>query len=607
MSTFGERAEKRARVEEPAPDSAAAAPKPSQAAAAGAAAAIDIYVLPDVVLSGVFKAIGLRASWPLRAVCRRWRHVVQDMEWTSLEVAATEASSIASGAHGQARMRAAAGRTRNGEQADMYLALAALLDQRVRKLRLSAGASVALRPKLAFFGGVKAAIVRESHRRTVAAACSVLEVINGSHSGSAQPREVIVELRGADVLRRSDADFLKAYVLGVLSALQPSEGAVSALKSLSIGCTWDAGARDRSRPDDRLRFAAPDEMRTALAPFGKLESLDLFSRNSFGIGADAAAAIVAACPLLKSLCITPDFDSSSFLAVLTALAPLAHLEQLVFSLPSAMSSYGVGDSLVALADGPAGKSLKSIALFDEVGLYNEGEFPRRIPTRCCRHLLPGDAGLLALSRMPRLESVPPLSIDPNEVEPAALLALGHAASLREADVSIFQGTKPSRAAAALRALAETISGLPHLERVRLTVNMFGHPTSPDTVVHLLESPGARRTLASLHLCLLRPLTEAEAEAILALSALERLELDLQRMPTLRDAQITLHSPLNGRSALHGTRIPAPLRPLEILRRLHPKVELQVKLSLSPASERDAAVEAVRRLYAERSRWRTSVY
>eukprot|EP00741_Cyanophora_paradoxa_P021303 tig00021348_g20563.t1 len=102
-----------------------------------------------------------------------------------------------------------------------------------------------------------------------------------------------------------------------------------------------------------------------------------------------------------------------------------------------------------------------------------------------------------------------------------------------------------------------LSGLPHLERLRLTI-YIDTPAALDGVVALLRSAGARRALYSLKLSFDdRPLSEAEAEAVVALPALERLVVCC-----------SLEGPGPG---------PASARPYEILRGLPPQVLVRVEL------------------------------
>eukprot|EP00741_Cyanophora_paradoxa_P000037 tig00000057_g35.t1 len=331
--------------------------------------------VPDAVLSGVFKALGPRASWPLRRVCGRWRRVVEEMEWASFELRIKAADVDMS--------RAAAHEASEQGDESAYDVLSALFER--RRLRLSAGASVSLRPELSRLvafdrnDGRSVAAAHQIHRRRVEAACGLLRAIARSHSGPSQPREVSIELMrdmqdiSDDVddrelaiiaARQVDKDFLRSYLLGVLSALQPAEGAASSsLESLSVsfnsglfkefGVTFGEGLeemRSKTRP-----WPAPADLRAALAPFAQLRSLSLF----FGVydkGAqpEAAEAIAGACPLLRSVRLLARDE-----AVLAAFAPLAHLQQLAVIF-STFGAPDVSDGVVALADGPAGQSLQSI-------------------------------------------------------------------------------------------------------------------------------------------------------------------------------------------------------------------------------------------------------
>eukprot|EP00741_Cyanophora_paradoxa_P020823 tig00000055_g20102.t1 len=206
-----------------------------------------------------------------------------------------------------------------------------------------------------------------------------------------RPREVTIErLKGEDgdqIVGDPDvnANLISAYLLGVLRALRPPEGAASSLEGLRVGfCFCLDLDRFPSRDiGNRIKLPWPraPELRAALAPFGALRSLALdvmisgvhkslafqFSGLDEGISPHAAAAIAAACPLLRSLSLPlrPSGSPTSTSAVLAALAPLAHLQQLAVVLDGVRSGakVNVAAGLAALADGPAGKSLRKIAFF----------------------------------------------------------------------------------------------------------------------------------------------------------------------------------------------------------------------------------------------------
>eukprot|EP00741_Cyanophora_paradoxa_P025817 tig00000396_g24910.t1 len=145
-------------------------------------------VLPDALFGSVFNALGMPESWPLRAVCRRWRRMIEETEWANLELTSkpvggdVDASGRGSSSSGDIDI------------VDAYSAVASLIEQGV--VRLGKGASVALRPRLAYFGTASTA-AKQSHQRTVQAACSLLETIMISRTyGPAQLREVTLELIG---------------------------------------------------------------------------------------------------------------------------------------------------------------------------------------------------------------------------------------------------------------------------------------------------------------------------------------------------------------------------------------------------------------------------
>eukprot|EP00741_Cyanophora_paradoxa_P011521 tig00020557_g11129.t1 len=571
---------KRARVEEsPAP--ASAAPPHAQAAAL-------VDALPDALLGDVFKALGLQASWPLRRVCRRWRRAIEETEWADVDLRisggkAADWSSDTARSRLVKRRKAEPGTEGGGEQS--YSQLMQLFES--RRVRLGS-ASVSLQGELpvpalsnqepvddhtAFVS------LRRSHRLVANAACGLLAAIACRNSGPAQLREVTVELLRFD---DSEMDFLSAYLLGVLRALRPPEGAASALESLSVSFSF---SRDFDRFLSRdignrtwLPWPRAPELQAALAPFGALRSLAFhFSGLDEGISPHVAAAIAAACPFLRSVRLGLSSSASpiatSTPAVLAALAPLAHLQELALYgvCPGRMCKVAAG--LAALADGPAGRSLRSIA-FNQghtMSMCKAAELARRSSSGVCYATpeLPPTA-LIALARMPNLERFGSLALGSLDVEQAmeGVLALGRIASLREmrVDISGFVRSPPERASAVLRALADALSGLPRLEKLDLQMtcaprgarSVLGVQASPEDVAYLLASDGARRALADLSLYFAaadRSLAEAEAEAIVALPALRRLRL----------VSCCAHGSPSFR-----------IRPFEILRGLRPEVAVGVR-------------------------------
>eukprot|EP00741_Cyanophora_paradoxa_P014718 tig00020816_g14196.t1 len=482
----GERAEKRARVD--------------AAAASGSQASGPFDALPDSILAIAFGTLGARGSWPLRGVCRRWRQLVEEMEWKELDL----------------RIMGCNQATR-ADSNDALCALSAAFE--TRKLRLAEGASFSLRPELSRAavvnvrpdGGASVAAARQSHRRTLEGACSVLEAVARSHAGPRQPREVLVELcRGnPDPFVRGggeDSRFLIDFLLGVLRALRPYPpgGAASGLRSLSFAVTSD----DKTFYGASARMPWPEaaDLRAALAPFGgALRSLVLFfGELDAGATPEIAAAIADACPLLTSLSLRPNDKAGSL--VLGQLARLGGLEHL--SLISAQApSVSLGDGVAALARGPAGRELRSLRLVEGT-LYATGEFSKRREKA-------GRPG-------PSLAAPQDIEVD-RLADPAALLALGRAAKLREAafELSSFS-LIPSVNAPALRHLAAALSCLPLLESFSLKLDFL--VADPEDVVAFLRSAGARRALVELDLQVFRQLEEAEAAAMATLPALQRLRV-----------------------------------------------------------------------------------
>eukprot|EP00741_Cyanophora_paradoxa_P024584 tig00000269_g23735.t1 len=369
-------ASKRARVEQPA---APPAPAPVPLQGAGQEA---FDALPDAVVSDVFKALGLRESWHLRGVCRRWRRVVEETEWASVElrIEGGDATDWTGGKSGK-RRKAAGGEGAGGPGGErVYSLLTELFEARKLRLGGSAGCSVALRaefprpPTLRLGKSGDVAAVEKSHQLAASAACGLLATIAGRVCGPAQLREATVELINASRIRRATRKLLRDVLLGVLRALAPQDGAASALECLSVGFTGGPGSDD-SESDRFMPWPEPDELRTALAPFGKLRSLTLFFNElDEGAALEAAAAIAEACPLLRSLALGPGED-----AALAALAPLAHLEELVVEWPPPTRDSNEPRALAALADKPAGRSLRRIALFRSTGLYRCGRSPLGLP------------------------------------------------------------------------------------------------------------------------------------------------------------------------------------------------------------------------------------
>eukprot|EP00741_Cyanophora_paradoxa_P011118 tig00020553_g10739.t1 len=530
--------------------------------------------LPDAVMVEVYKALGLRASWPLRRVCRRWRRVLEETEWASFEL--------------RVKIDASAREDEESGAADVERAFAsasALFEE--GRLRLGGGARVSLRPELVSTEAEAEAeegAQDEGHLRAAAAACGLLASIARGHASGAgagagaAPREVVLEiLRSSakppplgfelDVREhgRTEDDFVGGLLLGALRSLAPPEGAAgsgaSALEGLGLALT----AADSDCLWAPWPWPPPGELRAALAPFAALRSLDLHFQASTGATAETAAAIAAACPLLRSLSLQlnrRNLESCSISScapqdlrcliyppptppppvlrstpkALEALAVLSHLERLLLLVCDSLCD--VTGGLGALAGGPAGASLEGLAFLHSDAAFAEGEFPRRHP-----HAYPA-----------RTET-----------------------------------------GEALGALAGALNALPRLERLRLHLSVLNH--NAGEVAALLSGPGARRALADLRLRLGRALTGAEAEAIAALPALGRLELDALFAPVQKSvAALPALDPERPEAStlLESLESDSSLRPYEALRRLRPEVRASVRLSGADPEALEGARAAVRR-------------
>eukprot|EP00741_Cyanophora_paradoxa_P010964 tig00020553_g10599.t1 len=372
------------------------------------------------------------------------------------------------------------------------------------------------------------------------------------------------------------------------------------------------------------------DLRAALAPFDNLRSLAIsFGSLDVGITAETATAIAGACPLLRAF--RCGLHRPSVNAVLAALAPLGRLEELSLPMDGGEYACDISDGVLALAEGPAGRTLRRIALARDRdrdvatststsknskgrrgrGRGRQQSFLNSSDEDASRPVFePSGAALLGLCRMPNLESVYPLRIrsglDARAVAPGDVLALGGAAGLREVHLALdfgrCFGADRDRAPGLLRALGEALSSLPRLERLRLGLDGVGRHVPPEGVATLLGSPGARRALTDLRLELAdRPLSGAEAAAIAALPALEGLRLPVEPSMELGSCP--------------------PLEPFQTLARMRPEVAASVYLHWeegdweleSNASEIADDLElhrelraAVRRMFAgrrpERLRW-----
>eukprot|EP00741_Cyanophora_paradoxa_P024491 tig00022075_g23647.t1 len=479
-----------------------------------------------------------RAAAPILAVADqfgplftsgRWRRVIEETEWASVELRLKPLSWRGDGDRPADEPGAEAAPAGRGVAAERVCS-----SLMIKSLRLggAAGCRIAVRAELDDASTPDAPDLNPAAEAAASCACRLVEFIAGRGRPRPQLREVVVELIAGDRIVMNgahlDPAFASALLLGALRALRPPEvgGAAgcgpsrSALETLSVGIT---GGRARRFDDEtrELAWPAAAELRAALAPFPALASLTV-SLNGLdaGAGPEEAAAVAAACPLLRSLALRP-----ADAAALGALAPLAHLQQLTLMLDCEYSSSGLDatDGLAALAGGPAGRSLRRIDFIGARGYFMAGEFPRQVesprpslsgPSYLSLTTPPG--AVSALARMPNLAAVGPLRFSTEFSDPATATALGRATSLREAFIHVnfcdYFAICGQRTPTFIRALTDSISRAPP-------------PPGAACDDSGIRSNGARRALAHLDLHLDRPTTPAEREALRRLPNLRTLRLD----------------------------------------------------------------------------------
>eukprot|EP00741_Cyanophora_paradoxa_P018915 tig00021105_g18260.t1 len=430
-----------------------------------------IVDLPDGVLGHVLQSVSLARAWPLRAVCRRWRSVIESKAWEDVKL-------------------------RSNDRAD-FQQLASLL--RSEKVKLAARASVRLDARM----GAES----ENNFSLVASACAVLAACNKDGSVAEADVCFVAEHRG------SLDSVVHAFILGTLAALRPQRAARSALEKLSIRLQKPAPANQDEGYVARLRVqsdqqATAEDLQASLQPLSSLRSLELMP-NAFPVDSAAAAAIARSLPNLQAIHFQP-----SDCRALAALAPLSALRDVVscwhtFIYDTDPSEFG--DAFSTLANGPAGKSLRSIVLDPD---DSDKFFP--IDSTC----------LHAIAKFPFLEEIV-IDLSSDELESADLAAF-KSSSLR--NVSVRLDVEERLSVERLRALASAFASCPNLSSLTLDLEI-----SYDTVdgdVHEEPDPEAlsrllracRQFLCGLTLDVRRPLSASEAEAISLCAELKSLHV-----------------------------------------------------------------------------------
>eukprot|EP00741_Cyanophora_paradoxa_P018635 tig00021072_g17985.t1 len=289
-----------------------------------------------------------------------------------------------------------------------------------------------------------------------------------------------------------------------LAALRPAAAAgdgagADRLVSLALWATPGDASWDPAGPE-----AA--ELGALLSPFTGLRRLSL--PRDCPLGPAAAAALAAALPSLASLRCSFASDSA-----VGALAPLAALEELLVQDLHLEIGGAYGAGLAALAEGPAGASLRTFRTYtpdprhDDCG---DGDMTDDL------HDPPfTSAGLAGLSRLPRLQNLHGW-LDLRDAAPEAIAALGGGLpSLRSLSVRARGPDQVRALAAALHACSWP------LERLALSIPLPKAVSAADHAAHAIDDGTllelvreARRSPSfSLSLASCRPLGAALAGAL----------------------------------------------------------------------------------------------
>eukprot|EP00741_Cyanophora_paradoxa_P017145 tig00020960_g16557.t1 len=295
-------------------------------------------------------------------------------------------------------------------------------------------------------------------------------------------------LREAEVrFSLADGAKLARHVSDVLGAVRPAGAALEALLVAS-----DADAQHGS-----LAACDPQQLHASLAPLANLRHLHL--PPSFVVEPPHAAAVAAACPLLRRLALRPCgvHSPNGVVPALAALASLAHLEEL--ELFGRDNPHGIDD----VARGPAGQSLRVIRLSSEPNA----------------NVVFGAASFLAMAAMPRLEAVEGWIELGGNVGPETLSELQALSRLRSLHLSF---RLCSLSVVALSGLAAALTaGCPAL--TELGIRGFVRDSAPSTPGYGAAASEAlaalyiagRRALREVSVDSHAPLSEAEAAALAA--------------------------------------------------------------------------------------------
>eukprot|EP00741_Cyanophora_paradoxa_P023796 tig00021621_g22985.t1 len=379
--------------------------------------------LSDELLAHIFSFISLEEAWPLRRVCKAWRKVIQ----VSLKSSSVQLSNVALSFI-----------TLKRSQADAF----------------------------GLWGN----------------AVGVLSAIASQHAGRG-PTNVSLDYSlnrfEENFSNESLASAAESFVLAPLAALKPSSrtgsDAPAALEELSLFVEI-LGQPENEQP--LHQEIADTTLRTALAPFSNLQSLEL-PTGWFLLGGAQAAVLAECCPRLTKLTMTA-YEA----AAVASLAPLP-LEELMLS--GHPFDIDIGGSLTALAAGAAGRTLE------------------RLSGQC--YEINGD-DLRALARLPELRDFKSFHVN-DDVSREDVAALGAAPKLR--DLSLLFESQ-GEAAPFLYGLADAVRASRSLKELSLELHA-ANGTDPAALADFVGASAG--ILQSIIYGVKRALTAEEVAALAA--------------------------------------------------------------------------------------------
>eukprot|EP00741_Cyanophora_paradoxa_P020465 tig00021257_g19755.t1 len=343
----------------------------SSAAAAAAKSSVtdtDAYgsvidVLPDALLERIFSEhLGAAEAWrTARQACRKWRRLVEEIEWCELQVDGTRPETFRTLA---AVVRSGRLRLRRGGAAAVELDINYLdldLDVDVDRMRSSSPddtpTTSALNEELLAEAEVDAPghAAHDALRACVLAAGGLRHVAVFHRVPNLDlerlSRDVDIDRQQLQHLYEICRCIIPSQLFSTLRALQPPRSTTSHVHLSSLIIADDDRPVDDDHIEEEEEIAAGisgGALRHALAPFSRLQLLLL--PNSIRIDQQHAAAIAASCPALQRLWIRPLNDDA-----LVGLSSLSKLEELRLWCHNTLI---LGSGFAEFAASPAGRNLR---------------------------------------------------------------------------------------------------------------------------------------------------------------------------------------------------------------------------------------------------------